>query len=233
MESMQDYAYLLIFIGGVSWLTIYAEAVRVGLRDNSYALPLWAVGLSFSWELIHTFLIGRAEGASFQVVIVGIRALLAIAVLSTWFKFGVKHFPSKPGESWFVPWSLLVIVVSFVLHSAFVMQFGVSPGLAYSAALQILAMSLLFISMLTRRKTRRGQSMIIAVAKLTASLALTIHFGVLGVEALGGPNNLILTIGTLSCLFDLIYLLLLSDAKPYEKREQEEFGGRQPVRSES
>jgi len=68
---------------------------------------------------------------------------------------------------------------------------------------------------------------------LTASLALTIHFGILGVEALGGPNNLILTIGTLSCLFDLIYLLLLSDAKPYEKREQEEFRGIQPVRSES
>ena len=219
MESMPDYSNVLVLLGGLSAIALYAEATRVGLRDKGYAIPLWAIGLNFSWAVIHTLLAGKSEGASLSVMIVAVRLVLDIAVLYTWFKFGGRHFPSNPGEGWFVPWSLLVIVVSFVLHTAFIMQFGVAPGLAYTAVLQNLAMSLLFIAMLARRKRRKAQSMIIAVAKLTGSLAPTLLYGVVGVEALGGPNNLLLAIGTMSCLFDLIYIALLSQAKPYEKKE--------------
>lgn len=225
MESTPDYSSLLIFLGGLSWITIYAEAVRVGLRDKSYAIPFWAVALNFSWGVLHTFFAGKTEGASLAVAMIALRLVLDMAVLYTWFKFGSRHFPEKPGEGWFVPWSLLVIAVSFALPGAFIMQFGDYPGLAYTAFLENFAMSLLFIAMLARRKRRKAQSMVIAVAKLTNSLSMTTLFGLLGVEVLGGPNNLLLVIGLLSCLFDLIYLALLSQANPYEKRDKENAGG--------
>jgi hypothetical protein len=222
MESTQDYSTLLILLGGLSGIVLYAEAVRVGLRDKSYAIPFWAVALNFSWAVMHTFFTGKIEGASLPVVIIAARLVLDIAVLYTWFKFGPRHFPENPGERWFVPWSLLVIVVSFVLPGAFIMQFGDYPGLACTAFMQNLAMSLLFIAMLARRKRRKAQSMIIAVAKLTGSLSMTTLCGVIGLEALDGPNNLLLVIGSLSCLFDLIYIALLSQAKPYGKRGKEQ-----------
>jgi hypothetical protein len=221
MESTQDYSTLLILLGGLSGIALYAEAARVGLRDKGYAIPVWVIGLNFSWAVIHTLLVGKIEGASLPVLIVAVRIALDIVVLYTWFKFGGRHFPENPGEGWFVPWSLLVIVVAFILHSAVIMQFGISPGLAYTAVMQNFVMSLLVIAMLARRKRQKAQSMIIAVAKLSGSLALTILYGVLGAEALDGPNNLLLVIGSLSCLFDLIYIALLSQAKPYEKREKE------------
>lgn len=221
MESTQDYSTLLILLGGLSGIALYAEAARVGLRDKGYAIPVWVIGLNFSWAVIHTLLVGKIEGASLPVLIVAVRIALDIVVLYTWFKFGGRHFPENPGEGWFVPWSLLVIVVAFILHSAVIMQFGISPGLAYTAVMQNFVMSLLFIAMLARRKRRKAQSMIIAVAKLTGSLALTILYGVLGAEALDGPSNLLLVIGSLSCLFDLIYIALLSKAKPYEKNQQQ------------
>ncbi|NTW54727.1 MAG: hypothetical protein HGB15_08220 [Chlorobaculum sp.] len=217
MENTPDFSILLILVGGLSWIILYAEAVRVGLRDKSYAIPFWAVGLNFSWAVIHTFLAGKAEGPSHQVVIIAIRLVLDFFVLYTWFRFGVKHFPSNPGVRWFVPWSLLVLVVTFVLHSAFIMQFGAYQGLAYTAFMQNLAMSLLFIAMLARRKSRKAQSMIIAVAKLTGSLSTTTLFGILDINALHGQNNLLLVIGILCCLFDLTYIALLKQAEPYKK----------------
>lgn len=219
MESTQDYSKLLVLLGGLSGIVLYAEAARVGLRDKSYAIPVWAIGLNFSWAIIHTLLAGKIEGASLPVLIIAVRIALDCVVLYTWFKSGGRHFPENPGERWFVPWSLLVIAVSFVLHSAAIMQLGIYPGLASTAFLQNLVMSLLFIAMLARRKRRKAQSMIIAFAKLTGSLASTILYGVLGVETLDGPSDLLLVIGSLCCLFDLIYIALLSQAKPYEKRE--------------
>jgi hypothetical protein len=219
MESMSNYSSFLIILSGLSWIAIYAEAARVGLRDKSYAIPVWAIGLNLSWAVMHTLLVGQVDGPTLPVFIVAVRLELDIVILYTWFKFGAKHFPSNPGEAWFIPWSLLVIAVSFILHSAFILEFGTEHGLAYTAVMQNLVMSMLFIAMLSRRKSKRSQSMIIGMAKLTASLSTTIFYGIVEVEASHGPNYLLLVIGFLSCLFDLIYIALLSQAKPYEKKE--------------
>jgi hypothetical protein len=217
----EEFSILLTLLGSVSWITLYGEAVRVGLRDKSYAIPFWALGLNLSWAVIYTVFAGKIEGPSHQVVLTAVRIVLDILVLYTWFRFGVKHFPSNPGEKWFVPWSLLVIAACFILQGAVILQFGLYQSLAYTAFMQNLAMSLLFIAMLARRKRRKAQSMIIAFAKLTGSLAPTILYGVVGTELFHGPNYLLLTIGILSCLFDMIYIALLSEAKPYEKKESE------------
>ena len=220
MESTPELSIFLTLLGGVSKIALYVEAVRVGLRDKSYAIPFWAIGLNFSWTVIYVVFAGKIEGPSPQVVLATIQVVLDIAVFYTWFKFGVRHFPSNPGEKWFVPWSLLVIAVCFILNGATILQFGLYQSLAYTAFMQNFAMSLLFIAMLARRKRRKAQSMIIAFAKLCGSLAPTILYGVLGTRLFHGPNNLLLVIGILSCLFDMIYIALLNQAKPYEKNQQ-------------
>jgi hypothetical protein len=219
MKSMLDYSSVLIALGGLCWITIYVEAVRIGFRDKSYAIPFWAIGLNFSWEAFYSIFSLKEEGASLQSVVLVLRLLLDLGVLITWFKFGRKHFPENPGYQWFVPWSMLVIIISFILQFAFAMQVGFIPARDYAAFLQIFVMSLLFIAMLARRKHRKGQSMIIATVKLFGSIFLTILFGILGTDDFHGPNYFLLTIGIMSCLFDLIYIALLSKARLYEKKD--------------
>jgi hypothetical protein len=100
------------------------------------------------------------------------------------------------------------------------MEFGLYVGRQYSAFLQNLLMSVLFIGMLVNRGNREGQSLTIAVSKWLGTLAPTILFGVLGGEHMNGPNTLILVAGSFCSLFDLIYIWMLLRAKGVEKRAE-------------
>ncbi|MGW7100013.1 hypothetical protein [Streptomyces sp. NPDC054838] len=74
----------------------------------------------------------------------------------------------------------------------------------YSAFLQNLLMSVLFLSLYTARRGRRGQSMVIAAAKWLGTLAPTVLFGVIE------DAPFILGLGVLCSVFDLAYIALLA-----------------------
>jgi hypothetical protein len=210
----------LATISGICWIIVYIEAIRIGFRDRTFAIPFWALALNLAWEFLHAWYAFRIEGASLQAIINALWALFDIIVLYTWFRFGKRRFPQLSGTSWMIPWSLLVIGVSFALQYAFVIEFGVYKGRAYAAFLQNLLMSVLFIDMLVRRGSSEGQSMTIAINKWIGTLAPTLLFGVVGSKTLNGPNRLLLVLGTLCCLFDLIYILLLARMAASEKRNE-------------
>ena len=88
----------------------------------------------------------------------------------------------------------------------------------YSAYLQNLLMSILFIVMLVQRGNAEGQSMIIAVAKFIGSLAPTILVGVLGAGSVDEPNLFVLIIGILMAIFDVIYIWMLYQTKIKDKK---------------
>ena len=205
--------FLLVF-SGVCWMAVYVESVRVGFRDRSYAMPFWALGLNFAWEVMHSVLAWQLEGLALQVVINIIWAGLDIIVLFTYFRFGRRYF--NGGMAGFLLWSLLVLGVSFVIQYSFVVEFGVYHGRAYAAFLQNLLMSLLFIDMLSKRRSDEGQSLLIAICKWLGTLAPTLLFGVLGTEVFNGPNHFLLVIGLLCSLFDIIYIALLVRTRNHE-----------------
>ena len=83
-------------------------------------------------------------------------------------------------------------------------------GAGYSAFLQNLLMSVLFIDMLVRRASREGQSLLIAVSKWLGTLAPTILFGVIGEAGFPQGSVFIVIIGSLCSVFDLIYIFMLA-----------------------
>jgi hypothetical protein len=91
-------------------------------------------------------------------------------------------------------------------------------GAVYSAFLQNLLMSILFIAMLVQRKSGEGQTMLIAVSKWIGTVAPTILMGVIGIQSVLVPNSLVLVVGILISIFDLIYILLLFKSKKIEKK---------------
>ncbi|NTW82317.1 MAG: hypothetical protein HGB36_02995 [Chlorobiaceae bacterium] len=210
---------ILFLSSGVFWSIVYLDAIRIGFRDRLCPFPLWALALNIAWELLQAILEYRDAGLVLQVPVSATWFLLDLFILASWFRFGKNDFPSTLPGSWFFPWTFLVLCSAFAIQYGFLREFGLYPGRAYAAFLQNLLMSLLFIGMLVKRNSGRGQSMLIAICKWLGTLCPTILFGTLGgTKETIAPNRFILVIGLLCSLFDIVYVVLLKRAIAHEQQ---------------
>jgi hypothetical protein len=192
----------LTIVSGLAWSIVYIEAIRLGLRYKTYAMPVAALALNFAWETIYG-IHGLTGTVSAQSIVNLVWAAADVVIVSTFFRFGRAELPRFVTRPLFIGWGVIVFGTAYALQALFIGQFGWGDGAKYSAFLQNLLMSGLFIAMLVSRRGARGQSMVIAVAKWLGTLAPTILIGALG----GLP--FILWIGILCSVFDLIYIGLL------------------------
>jgi hypothetical protein len=196
----------LTIVSGVAWTAVYVDAIRIGVRDCSYAIPAAALALNFAWEVLYASR-SVATGISAQGVFNIVWALADVAIVVTFVKFGRSELPSWVSRRLFLGWALLLALTAFTVQWLFVVEFGWTDASRYSAFLQNLLMSGLFIAMFAARAGTRGQSLLIGVAKWIGTLAPTVAFGGLG----GSP--LILGLGGLCSIFDLAYIGLLLRAR--------------------
>ena len=229
---MDKIRVLLTVISGVCWTIVYIQGIRIGFRDKSYAIPFYALALNFAWELLYTFYGFRINGLNVQNVFSAVWLTFDVGILYTYFKFGRKYFPSldivaqtsvcdstgahrlksvpQKSKSAFIAWSVLALITALLIQYGIRREFGVAKGAGYSAFLQNLLMSILFITMLVRRGGREGQSLMIAINKWIGTLAPTILYGVVGEGGFPHGSFLILVTGGLCSVFDLIYIRLLA-----------------------
>nr|WP_200803587.1 hypothetical protein [Hespellia stercorisuis] len=191
-------------------MIVYEECIRLGIKQKTYAMPFWALALNLTWEAIYSYsdiflgAHGPLEGITIAQAVVNVFwVCLDCVILYTYFKYGKKEWPQKISGKLFVPWSLLVLVCSAVLQLAFIKEFGFFLAAEYSAFLQNLLMSVLFIHLFISRKSMEGQSLLLAVAKWIGTLAPTILMGVIQF------NIVVLTVGLFCSVFDIIYIILL------------------------
>jgi len=208
----------LISLSGIAWTIVYIESIRIGVRDKSYAMPFWALALNIAWEFLHATLGFREVGLTLQIGINFVWFLLDLGLLYTFFRFGRKYFPSRLNPAWFYLWGVLGLATSFVLQYGFITEFGLLMGAIYSAFLQNLLMSVLFIVMLIQRSSSDGQSLVIAISKCIGTVAPTIFMGVLGITGYMKANRFVLVIGGLIFFFDLLYIWLLIMVKKKEQK---------------
>ena len=219
MSTLEILKLILTVISGVCWTIVYIDGIRIGFRDKSYAIPFFALALNFAWEALYTFFGFRINGVTVQNIFNAVWLTFDIGILYTYFKFGQKYFrtglkgPSADRDgadkTFFIAWSVLGLVTAFALQYALLKEFGVAKGAGYSAFLQNLLMSVLFIAMLAARGTREGQSLSIAVNKWIGTLAPTILYGLIGEGGFPRGSFLILVAGILCSVFDLIYIRML------------------------
>ena len=119
----------------------------------------------------------------------------------------------------FLVWSIVVLVLAFVMQYMFVIEFTLVNGASYAAFIQNVLMSVLFIVMLIRRNSSIGQTKLIAYAKWLGTLAPTILFGVIGVNVVfnGQPNLFILVFGIICSILDITYIIMLTKKQKEEK----------------
>jgi hypothetical protein len=189
-------------VSGLAWTIVYIAAIRIGFRQRTYAIPLAALALNFAWETTYTVrdLMGPM---SLQGYVNLVWALADLVIVYTFFAFGRAELPRFVTRQMFALWGALVFGASYAVQWLFLAEFGERDAARYSAFLQNLLMSGLFIAMLMARRGLRGQTLTIAVAKWLGTLAPTILFGVLDSEPF------IIGIGILCSVFDLVYIGLV------------------------
>ena len=204
---------ILVAISGVAWSAVYVQSIRVGFKQKTYAMPLFALGLNICWEGIYAYtdLFVRGD-ISAQAIANTAWFLLDIVILVTYFKFAGSECRTETERKYFVPWTVLALITCFVLQVLFIYEYGDVAGEKYSAYLQNLAMSLCYLYMLRARGSSKGQSQVIAVSKCLGTLAPTI----IGVME---GNDFILITGILCFVFDVIYIIALKKVTDTEKLE--------------
>ena len=196
----------LTIVSGLAWTIVYIESIRLGFKYKTYAIPVAALALNIAWETIYG-VHGLSETLDAQTIFNLLWAAADVVIVVTFFRFGRSELPKFVTRPLFIGWGVVVFTSAYIVQALFIAQFGWMDGARYSAFLQNLLMSGLFIAMLVARRGTRGQSMVIAIAKWLGTLAPTILIGVLG--------NLpfIIGIGLLCSVFDLIYIGMLWWAK--------------------
>jgi hypothetical protein len=197
----------LTIVSGLAWTVVYIDAIRVGFRDRSYAIPAAALVLNFSWEAIYGVR-SVATGITVQGFFNVAWGLADVAIVYTFLKFGRAELPAWVTRLLYIGWALLLAAASFAVQLLFVAEFGWDAASRYAAFLQNLLMSGLFIAMFVARGGSRGQTLLIAAAKWIGTLAPTFVFGWYG------NSPLILGVGLLCSVFDLAYLGLLWRSRP-------------------
>ena len=198
----------LLLICGLAWTITYIEAIRVGIRDKSYAVPYLALAFNMTWEIYYGYKGYFHAGFNAPVKVCLIWILFDLGIIYSYFKYGQKEWGIS--ARWFYMLSLIICIVFLILQFWIERNFGIVNAAIYSAFCSNLIMSLLFVRMYFNRSYSVGQSLVIAYSKCIGTLSATILIGVIGLNRTGGPMDLILIIGMLTLILDVIYIFLLT-----------------------
>ena len=199
---------LLTALSGIAWTIVYIDSIRVGFKQKTYAMPIAALGLNIAWEWTYAVR-DLALDPQLQAWVNLIWALADVVILTTFFRYGRSEFPDFVSRPFFITWGIVIVITSFLIQWLFIAEFGTigMKAAQYSAFLQNLLMSGLFIAMFVARRGPRGQTLLIAIAKWIGTLAPTILFGFIY------GSLFIIGIGLLCGVFDIAYIGLLIWAK--------------------
>lgn len=215
-------------LSGLCWSIVYIEVIRLGFKYKTYGIPLFALALNICWEIMYGFL-GFSPGSSQKIINI-IWSCLDLVIVYTFFAYGYQFFPKGFSKKQFIAWGILVFGSSFILQLLFYYQFY-DNGEGFSAFLQNVIMSVLFISMLTTRSNTDGQSMTVAISKWigTAAATLSVFLSQPSNEnyANGAPSDcficlpnwtlFLVILGIFCFVFDVIYIILLKRKIQQEK----------------
>ena len=207
---------LLTLLSAITWTTVYIDSIRLGFKHKTYAMPFWALVLNISWEFLYAFLGLHKISTSVQETVNIVWFLLDCCILFTYFKYGYEEFPKAFSKRIFYVWGISGLICSFLIQRQFYIEFGHYMAETYSAFLQNLLMSFLYINLLVKRAGSKGQSMLIAVSKMIGTAAPTILFGYLNSNSNGKANHLVLLLGILIFVIDNLYIVLLYQTKQKE-----------------
>ena len=182
---METHTIVAYHLTTYTWILTYIAVIYRGFKDQSYGMPIVALTLNVSWEIVFALFIppyGTADaglipygGLKAQVIFL-IWATLNLLILYTYFKYGYKYFARQYSitRGQWISFSLALLIFSFFIMytgGMFFWQFeehfgnDQMEGAKLIAFVQNAIMSISFVAMFYMRGSTDGQSFTIAWAK--------------------------------------------------------------------
>lgn len=79
-------------LSGLAWTIVYVDAIRIGFRQRTFAIPAFALALNLAWELTYG-IYGLMGTIGLQSAVNVIWAGLDIVIGYTFIRFGRKYWP--------------------------------------------------------------------------------------------------------------------------------------------
>jgi hypothetical protein len=164
---MPDPALILILADGFFWTVAYVLIIIRSIRDKTYGMPVIACCMNLSWEFIYLFVY---PDPSPQRIVNAVWLPLDLIILFLIIRFGPSENRKLTSEQFYLFITLcLTLSFLFMIYA----HRNVIYAVTYTFA-QNLIMSFLFISMLVGRRSIRGQSLYIALAKMLGTLSISL-----------------------------------------------------------
>jgi hypothetical protein len=165
IHASQTLGLLVGALSSFFWTVAYALIVRRGAKDRTFGMPLTALAANLSWEVIFLVVTLAHRAFDARLALILPWTLLDVAIVAQCFRYGKDDFADPTIQRTFRAGLAGIIALAACVLLAFVREFEDAIGW-YAAFGQNLMMSALFIAMLLRRGSTRGQSVYIALAKL-------------------------------------------------------------------
>jgi hypothetical protein len=191
---------ILLHLGmGVFWVLTYILIIKRGFQDSALGMPLFALCANISWEFVYAFVLPKPPPDQYINIA---WFLLDLVILVQAIRFGAQDLPPSVPRRRFPFVLLLGLLMGGCLVTSIIYEFNWDRH--YLAFGLNFMMSALFISMLLRRNSVRGQSIYIALFKMVGTVLPAI------MSALLFPGSLLLGfLYVFTFMLDLIYTVAL------------------------
>jgi hypothetical protein len=223
---MDGYTIAAYHMATYTWALCYMALIYRGFKDKSYGMPIVALTLNLSWEIVFALFIppyGSADaslipygGLKAQVIFL-IWATLDLVILYTYFRYGYKYFEKSYGISkgtWLAFTGLMLVFSFFIMLTGgdFFRQFTLYfnndqiEGAKLIAFAQNAIMSISFIAMYYMRGSTDGQSFTIAWTKW---IGTSMTGGIIYALDRGAEGALVITFIAFIFVCDVYYMQLI------------------------
>ena len=105
----------LTLLSGVAWTVVYIDAIRVGFRDRTYAIPVAALALNIAWESIYAVR-SLGDGLDVQGVVNLVWFVADAVIVWTFLRYGRAELPAWITRPLFAGWALLMLIMGFTVQ---------------------------------------------------------------------------------------------------------------------
>ena len=105
----------LTLLSGVAWTVVYVDAIRVGFRDRTYAIPVAALALNIAWESIYAVR-SLSDGPDVQGVVNLVWFVADAVIVWTFLRYGRAELPAWITRPLFAGWALLMLIMGFTVQ---------------------------------------------------------------------------------------------------------------------
>jgi hypothetical protein len=175
----------IVVVTGVTcaifWLIAYVGIIHRGFRDKAYGMPIAALGANLSWEAAYGFFINPFADHIHNASIAWF--VLDLVIFAQVFTYAPREFADPLVRRWIRTACVGAVAAAYPIVYQGFFEFN-DPDGEYTGFGVNLLMSLLFVTMLLRRNSSRGQSIYIAITKFLGTFfawlatALTVTTGV-------------------------------------------------------